>query len=586
MTDSSDHYRPHVLREYAVLGDGERGAVIGADGQLVWMCAPRWHSDPVFDRLLGGRCGYQVAPTDRWSVWSGVYRPGSLIWCAQWVTRDTAIHCADALAVPADPSRIVLLRRITGGDQPARVVVRLDLPKDAAHQLRRVGRSWLTDWQGRYLRWQGAEGASITDGTSLRFASTIAAHSQHDLVLELSDHPFDTAAPDPESLWRETEETWAGWTPNTADTAAPRDARHAYAVLRGLTSSSGGMVAAATASLPERERANANYDYRYAWIRDQCWVGQGIAAHHDHPLLHTAVDFVTDRLLADGPDLAPAYTVAGGPVPEEHRLGLTGYPGGSDRIGNQVTHQFQLDVFGEALLLFAAAARHSPVASDTWKAAVVAADAIRQRFTDAGAGVWELDSRRWTHSALTCVAGLRAIARHAPAHPTPDWVDLADGVLADTQRWGVHPRGYWRRGAHDDRIDAALLLPALRGAVSADDPRSIATLDAIRAELTEDGYVYRYRHHGQALGDAEGAFLACGFLLALAEEQQGRRGAALRWFERNRSACGPPGLFAEEYDVARRQLRGNLPQAFVHGLLIESAARLNAEERRPRQHPP
>jgi GH15 family glucan-1,4-alpha-glucosidase len=94
------------------------------------------------------------------------------------------------------------------------------------------------------------------------------------------------------------------------------------------------------------------------------------------------------------------------------------------------------------------------------------------------------------------------------------------------------------------------------------------------AELTQDGYAYRFRHDERPLGDAEGAFLLCGFVLALALQQQGRELEAARWFERNRAACGSPGLYAEEYDVAERQLRGNLPQAFVHAMLLECAARL------------
>ncbi|MER6795230.1 glycoside hydrolase family 15 protein, partial [Amycolatopsis mediterranei] len=123
-------------------------------------------------------------------------------------------------------------------------------------------------------------------------------------------------------------------------------------------------------------------------------------------------------------------------------------------------------------------------------------------------------------------------------------------------------------------VDTALLLPPVRGALPADDPRTLATLEAVRTELTQDGYVYRFSPDHRPLGDAEGAFLLCGFVMALAEWQQGHQVAAFRWFERNRAACGPPGLLAEEYDVRQRQLRGNLPQAFVHGLLLETAQRL------------
>jgi GH15 family glucan-1,4-alpha-glucosidase len=335
------------------------------------------------------------------------------------------------------------------------------------------------------------------------------------------------------------------------------------------------MVAAATTSLPERASTGGNYDYRYAWIRDQCWVGQAIAAHGPHRLLSDAVAFVGERLLADGARLRPAYTVTGDLVPRERTLPLPGYPGGRDVVGNKVTDQFQLDAFGEALLLFAAAARHGPLGTSTWRAAEAAVAAIERRWAEPDAGVWELDRRRWVHSGLTCVAGLRAIAAVAPAATAAGWQERADALLTDLVRRGaVHQHGRWRRAPDDDRVDASLLLPALRGAVPADDPRSVATWRAVRDGLTRDGYVYRFRHGDRPLGAAEGAFLVCGFLIAMASYQQGDTAGALRWFERNRAACGPPGLFAEEYEVTLRQLRGNLPQAFVHGLLLESATRL------------
>ena len=116
----------------------------------------------------------------------------------------------------------------------------------------------------------------------------------------------------------------------------------------------------------------------------------------------------------------------------------------------------------------------------------------------------------------------------------------------------------------------------------ADDPRSTATLQAFVADLVQDGYAYRFRHDDRPLGDAEGAFLLCSFILSLALLQQGDREGAARFFERSRAACGPPGLYSEEFDVDQRQLRGNLPQAFVHALMLECAARLSNPPAAPR----
>jgi GH15 family glucan-1,4-alpha-glucosidase len=154
------------------------------------------------------------------------------------------------------------------------------------------------------------------------------------------------------------------------------------------------------------------------------------------------------------------------------------------------------------------------------------------------------------------------------------WSSLADAILADTATHGLHVSGRWQRSPTDSRVDAALLLPGIRGALAPDDPRVGATLDAVLHELTDDGYAYRFRHGDEPLAHAEGAFLLCGFLVAQALADQGDAVAAARWFERNRAACGPPGLFTEEFDVGQRQLRGNLPQAFVHAMLIESAHHL------------
>jgi alpha,alpha-trehalase len=137
------------------------------------------------------------------------------------------------------------------------------------------------------------------------------------LVLELSDQPLERELPDPDTAWEATETAWVQDVPRLDGVTAKRDARHAYAVLRGLTSSYGGMVAAATTSLPERADEGRNYDYRYAWIRDQCYAGHAVAAAGAYPLLDQAVGFVSDRLHADGPGLVPAYTASGDRVPDQ-----------------------------------------------------------------------------------------------------------------------------------------------------------------------------------------------------------------------------------------------------------------------------
>jgi alpha,alpha-trehalase len=580
---------PFALREYSLVADGERGALVDPHGNLAWLCVPYWDSPAVFSTLMDGRGHYAVTPDQRF-VWGGYYEPGTLIWRSRWVTNDGIVECREALALPAKTGAVVILRQISVLRGSARLRVELD-PRA------QFGRCPLADlrrdagvWRGRTgeiaVTWLGGEDARPHTGSdgdeSLVGELALDKGDSHDLVLLLEAGEAGGEPPRPEPAWRSTENAWRERVPELENTMAQRDARHAYAVLSGLTSGGGGMVAAATTSLPERAREGRNYDYRYVWIRDQAYAGEAVAAAGPHPLMDSAVSFVRDRLLADGRDLRPAYTARAGEVPDEHPLDVPGYPGGGDIAGNWVNGQFQLDAFGEALLLFAAAARHDHLDAEAWRAGEIAAQVVAERWREQDAGIWELDPATWTHSRLICAAGLKMLSGHSPSREqAAGWVALADRIVADTAAHAVHGSGRWQRAQDDARVDAALVLPALRGAVPPDDPRSRATLLAVDRELSQDGYAYRYRPDERPLGDSEGAFLVCGYWMSLAWAQQGDPVAATRWFERSRSACGPPGLFAEEYDVTQRQLRGNLPQGFVHALLLECAAAVRRFEPKP-----
>jgi alpha,alpha-trehalase len=575
-------FPPQVLRDYALLADGERGALIGPQGDLAWLCAPRWDSDAVFSTLIGGAGCYALTPTGRYT-WGGYYSARSLIWNSRWVTPDGIMESREALALPADPHVVTILRRIRTREGSGAINAVLDVRAAfGAEAMQKTRRAADGTWTGRsgsiWFRWTGVPKAHRGGAGPLTAELVLRPGQVLDLVLELSDVPLEGDAPDPGACWSATEALWALAVPDLGDVLGPSDAEMSMAVLSGLTSVDGGMVAAATMSLPERARANRNYDYRYAWIRDQCYAGQAVAAHGHFPLLDSAVRFVSGRLLADGPELKPAYTVDGGAVPDERTLShLVGYPGGADKVGNWVNGQFQLDAFGEALELLAVASSLDRLDTDHWDAVEIAVAAIERRWGEPDAGIWELDNQRWAHSRLTCVAGLRAIALQAPSSQSGQWSGLADAILADVSADCLHADGRWQRSPEDTRIDAALLLPGIRHAVPTTDPRTVATVTAVAAELLRNDYVYRFAHDARPLGEAEGAFLLCGFLLALALEQQGEHLTARALFERNRSASGTPGLLSEEFDITQRQLRGNIPQAFVHALLLECSAALRPD---------
>ncbi|MEO6884893.1 MAG: glycoside hydrolase family 15 protein [Jatrophihabitantaceae bacterium] len=572
---------PHVLREYALIADGERGALVGPRGDVVWMCAPSWDSDAVFTSMIGGRGGYAITPVDRY-VWGGSYEPGTLIWRSRWVTADSVVECREALAFPGEEHRAVLLRRVIAVDRDARVRIvlqpRAEFGKRALSGLKREGKVWTGRTGNLRMRWSGGGPAQPTGAAgnhALSVEMTVPAGEHLDLVLEISDQALPDEPVRPDDAWRATENAWHDAVPTPRSCLSPVETRQSYAVLRGLTSAGGGMVAAATTSLPERAAAGRNYDYRFVWIRDQCFAGQAVAADGPHELLDRAVRFVGARLLEHGDRLAPAYTASGDTVPDQRELKLSGYPGGHDRVGNWVNKQFQLDTFGESLLLFAAAARHDHLDEQSWRAAEIAINAIAHRWTEVDAGIWEIDNRAWTHSRLICAAGLRAIAAARPSGGRAgDWLALADRIVANTAAHALHPSGRWQRSPDDVALDGALLLPPIRGALPASDPRTVATLRGYEQELTLNGYAFRFRHDERPLPEAEGSFLFCGFLMALATHQQGEDVKAARWYERTSAACGPPVLYSEEFDPDQHQLRGNLPQAFVHALQFETSVRL------------
>ncbi|MFF0633643.1 glycoside hydrolase family 15 protein [Nocardia sp. NPDC004151] len=219
-----------------------------------------------------------------------------------------------------------------------------------------------------------------------------------------------------------------------------------------------------------------------------------------------------------------------------------------------------------------AAAHHDHLPAEYRSAVGLAVEAIATHRDRRDAWIWEIDDEHWAHSGLICAAGLRAVAG-SPDTGADSAVctALADALVSRVAKTSVHPTGRWQRSPQHPEVDAALLLPIIRGAVPLGDPRVRATVSAVARELSSDYYVYRYRDGENPLGDNEGAFLLCGFAMAIATADLSLPVTAARYFERNRAACGTPGLFAEEFDVTQRQLRGNLPQAFVHALLLEAS---------------
>ena len=231
------------LRQYALIADGERGALIGPRGNIAFLCAPQWHDDAVFSGLLGGAGAYSVTPQDARYVWGGHYDQDSLIWRSHWVSTTGIIECREALAFPGDRDRVVLLRRVEATRGDAHVLVELECRAEFGARPMTVRRSADGVWEGQSgdlaYRWSGAPAsARLVDGR-IRVALDVPEGGHHDLVLELSRQRPTGAPPDPDRAWARTDGPGRDSPPRLADSAAPGESAHSHAVLRGLTGSVG-----------------------------------------------------------------------------------------------------------------------------------------------------------------------------------------------------------------------------------------------------------------------------------------------------------------------------------------------------------
>ena len=284
---------PGVLRDYAPLADGERGALVGPQGEVAWLRSPRWDSPALPSAPIGGAGAYRVQPEAR-HVWGGHDADGTRMWRDRWTTEHGHLHCRDALALPGSPDRTVLLRQVAALDCPSTVRVRLGLRPDYGRL--RVRDLRLDDggcWRGRVgggsFCWSGAADARVLrhDGhDELHLELTLQAGQTSDLVPAL-DRRGSTGTPDAATAWAVVQDGWRRRLPEAARLGhAGREVRHARAVLHGPTGSSGAMVAATTLGLPGPASAGRNHDYRHAWISDQCFVEQAVASGPDSALLH------------------------------------------------------------------------------------------------------------------------------------------------------------------------------------------------------------------------------------------------------------------------------------------------------------
>jgi alpha,alpha-trehalase len=274
---------------------------------------------------------------------------------------------------------------------------------------------------------------------------------------------------------------------------------------------------------------------------------------------------------------------------ESTRDELSGYEGAHPvRIGNGAFDQRQNDVYGavlDSILLHTRRSQRMP--RRLWPLVQKQVEGAIRVWRDPDQGIWEARGapQHYVSSKLMCWTALDRAAKLAGIRGVSDqqaeWAAIADEIREDILEHGLDDRGVLRQHYDTDALDASTLLAALFGFLPGDDPRMRASVLAIADELTEDGFVLRYRtgETDDGLSGKEGTFLICSFWLVSALAIIGETARARDLMERLLREASPLGLYAEEFEVATSRHLGNFPQAFSHLALIQAAARIILAER-------
>jgi GH15 family glucan-1,4-alpha-glucosidase len=588
------------LEDYALIGDCQTAALVGRDGAIDWLCWPRFDSGACFAALLGTRDNgrWLIGAADPVARVSRHYRDTTLILETEIETADGAVSVIDFMPPRGKNSDVVRLVRGKRGRVAMRteLIVRFDYGSLVP---------WVTQPDGGAWRAVGGpDMVVLRTPVELRgkdFTTvgefTVAAGETVPFVLTYGpSHLALPGAIDAAQALRETETFWRGW----ASLAEPAG-RWSQAVQRSLITlkalthfPTGGIVAAATTSLPERLGGKRNWDYRFCWLRDATFTLIALMNAGYYEDARAWREWLL-RAVAGAPDRVQImYAVTG-----EHRLPeweipwLSGYQGAKPvRAGNAAAEQVQIDVYGEIM----DAIHHGRLgqlgpSADGWQLQCGLLDHLEKTWQAPDHGIWEVrgDRQRFTNSkVMAWVAfdrAVKTVEQFKMEGPVERWRKLRRAIHDDVCRFGFDPSlGAFVQSYGAKHLDASALLIPLVGFLPPEDPRVKSTVEAIERHLVVDGLVRRYDSEAgiDGLPPGEGVFLPCSFWLADNLILLGRRDQARALFERLLSLRNDVGLLAEEYDVEAKRLIGNFPQALSHVALVNTAHHLTEQTRHKR----
>jgi len=585
------------IEDYALIGDCQSAALVSRDGSIDWLCWPRFDSPACFAALLGtpenGR--WRIAPVGEYRSVRR-YRRGTMILETDYETADGAVTLIDFMPV-----------RTQNPDLVRMVVGRRGRVKLAMEFIVRFEYGSAVPWVTRLGEHRGIRAIAGPDkvllcspvslrGRDLTTAATFEVGDGERLPFILTYCPSHFKDPQPidaERALAQCEAFWRNWCERCSVHGEWSElVARSLMTLKALTyAPTGGMVAAPTTSLPEHIGGVRNWDYRYCWLRDATLT---LLALMNGGYQEEAIAWREwlARAIAGSPNqMQIMYGLAGERRLDERELDwLPGYEGSAPvRIGNAASGQLQLDVYGEVMDALhvgrkSGLATHEPV----WAVQRALLEHLEKVWTEPDSGIWEVRGppRHFTHSKVMCWVAfdraVKAVEQFGREGPVERWREIRERIHDDVCKNGWNEkRGAFVQFYGCDELDASLLLLPITGFLPCSDPRVRSTIEAIQRDLTQDGFVMRYRTKESidGLPPGEGVFLACSFWLADCLILLGRRDEAYALFERCCRLANDVGLLAEEYDPRSRRQLGNFPQAFTHVALVNTAMNLSRESK-------
>ncbi len=579
------------IEDYALIGDCHTAALVGNNGSIDWLCLPRFDSASMFGALLGneGHGRWLLAPNGEVLETSRRYLDGTFILVTRWVTPTGEVEVTDLM--PYGDRRADLIRRVRGVRGSIEMKQDLRIRPDYATAMPWVRQ--VQDPAGNAIIAVAGPDAIIVRGPRLRAAnhahrSTFVVAAGETVDISLTWFPSHRQPPPALNVakgLRKTKKWWRNW--GAACIPSPvytNEVHRSLLVLRALThEDTGGIVAAATTSLPEQFGGPRNWDYRFVWLRDASLTLHALLDHGFRSEASAWRDWLLRAVAGDPADVQIMYGLSGERTLTEVELGnFPGYEHSAPvRIGNDAFRQYQGDIFGEVMLALQRAREKGLAETEySWPLQRALMSYIEDNWQRPDNGIWEIRGplQHFTHSRVMIWAAfdcaIKAVRDFGLDGPVERWESIRDQIHDEIESKGFDTeRNSYTQYFGSTGVDASLLRLSQVGYLRADDPRMLGTVAAIEQELLQDGLLMRYRTESNVDGLPQGEhpFLACSFWLVQQYARSGRLADATTLMDRLVSFCNDVGLLSEEYDTAGMRQVGNTPQALSHLALVRAA---------------